>query len=425
MAKILLDYFFPITEITPTAAANTAFLKQVCLVVKPIGETPTEVITRCVSPEEVAALTANTEAEQFFDAGLSRVYILPMDDLDMEDVMSGPGIDFFTLIVSSDFSQAEIQATVAVAEVKSKKKVQDIMYTSKVTGIAGDDLTVIYVDDAEAGMETVDVTDTDITVHMKDGVSTAAQIKAAVDADVDAHPLVGLVIDVDDENRAQVDFSPALELEGGVDAVAGSEPGLKIGEFKGVVGLQSVDDEFNASWAVKARYAVFHTTTTTKAKNLCYAFGKMLSNRLNWRNQQYIEMPFADDVDTLGEAESLFDDKVSFVISDSEFSERLSLFAAGSKAIVAPYIIKNLEIDMQSAALSYISGNQPAYSLKEAALLEDELKKVIDLYISRAWITAGTISVSLEEDNFVASGAINIAEPKAMWRVFAELRETL
>ena len=41
MAKILLDYFFPITAISPTPQASTAFLKQVLAVVKPkVGVTP-------------------------------------------------------------------------------------------------------------------------------------------------------------------------------------------------------------------------------------------------------------------------------------------------------------------------------------------------------------------------------------------------
>jgi hypothetical protein len=80
---------------------------------------------------------------------------------------------------------------------------------------------------------------------------------------------------------------------------------------------------------------------------------------------------------------------------------------------------------MQSAALSYISGNQPAYSKKQAALLQDELQKVIDSYILRGWLTAGTVEITLEDESFVAAGNINISEPKALWRIFGEMRQTL
>jgi hypothetical protein len=156
-----------------------------------------------------------------------------------------------------------------------------------------------------------------------------------------------------------------------------------------------------------------------------YAFGKLLSNALAWRNQQYVTMPFADDVATLGSANTLFDDKISFVLTDDQYGNRLALIATGGKAIVAPYIVRNLQIDLQSAALSYISGNQPGYTFKQAALLEDELKKVVVGYIEQEMLENGTVEVKLEEDNFVASGYINIAEPKAMWRIFGEMRQTL
>jgi hypothetical protein len=138
-------------------------------------------------------------------------------------------------------------------------------------------------------------------------------------------------------------------------------------------------------------------------------------------------MPFDDLIDTLGEANSLFDDRISFVLADDEFGKRLGLFACGGKAIVAPYIIKNLRIDLQSAALSWISGNQPAYTIKEATLLENRLREdvIVEDYIETGLISDGTISITLEDDNFVATGDINVAEPKALWRVVSEMRQTL
>jgi hypothetical protein len=137
-------------------------------------------------------------------------------------------------------------------------------------------------------------------------------------------------------------------------------------------------------------------------------------------------MPVADDVANLGDAEALYDDRINFVMDDTEFGARLGLFVAGGKAIVAPYIKRNIQIDLQSEALSYISANQPGYTLTHAALLEDELQKVIDTsYIDTGLIEDGTVEVTLEESNFVASGNINIAEPGAMWRLFANMRATL
>jgi len=310
--NILLDYFFPITAITPTPAASTAFLKQACVVVKPKTAEPaieTGVITACTSMAAVAALTDNAEAQQLFSAGMNKVFILPMDDLDLAAALEGHESDFFTLLISSDFTK------------------------------------------------------TNVTEDLDEGA------------------------------------------------------------FKGVVGVSDADTVYLSAQAAIENRAAFFTNTTNKAKNMFFAFGKMLSNSLNWTNQQYISMPFNDGVSNLGDAESLFDDKISFVINDAEFSNRLSLFACGGKAIVAPYIVRNLEIDLQPKALSYISGNQPTYTRKAAALLEDELQKVVELYIERGWIGAGKIEVKLEQSNFVASGYINIDEPKALWRIFGEIRQ--
>lgn len=309
--NILLDYFFPITSITPTPAASTAFLKQVLVVVKPKVGATEDTITLCTSTSAIDAFTLNAEADELFSAGMNRIYVVAVDDLEgMAEVLEGHESDFFTILVNSEFSDAEIDAA---------------------------------------------------------------------------------------------DW----------------------GAFEGVIGTASTDDAKNATRAATENRVAFHTDSTVKTKNMMYAFGKLLSNSLNWRNQQYITMPYADDVSTLGDSEALFDDKISFVMNDSEFGKRLALFAAGGKAIIAPYVKKNLMIDLQSEALQFVSGNQPTYTKKNAALLEDELQKVIDGYIEDQLIEDGVIEIALEEDNFVASGSINIAEPKALWRIFGEIQQTL
>jgi hypothetical protein len=308
--NILLDYFFPITAIEPTPQASTGFLKQALFVVKPTGGAVEDTVTLVTTNAGIDAfLTTNVEGDQAFNAGMNRLYIVAVDDLtELGAIIENSNL-FFTVLISSDFSDAEVTAA---------------------------------------------------------------------------------------------DF----------------------GNFKGIVGVSSTDDAFLAAQAVLPNRAAFHATTDNKAKNMIYAFGKLLSNSLNWRNQQYISMPFADDVNTLGDANSLFDDKISFVISDSEFGVRLGLFTAAGKAITAAYVLKNLQIDMQSRGLSYISGNQPSFTRKNAALLEDELQKIVLQYIDNEWIEEGTAEVELRESNFVASADILVSEPNALWRIFGEMRQT-
>lgn len=422
--RILLDFFFPITAIEPTPEASTAFLKQVLVVAKPKSgqEGNIGTIYTCVTMTQVAARTDNTEAQQLFNAGMAKVYVLLADTLDLASALEGHESEFFTILISSDFAAADMGDVSSSAAVKASLKIQDILFTAKTAGTAGNSITINYNSGGTAGSEVVGVVSSAITVTMEDGVSTAQNIYDAIAASVPAIALVDMAIDSGDESDKQDAFGAAESLVGGTAAIVG---GLDVGAFTGVVGFSDTDDTFLDDLAVTANRCAFHTTSGNKAKNMFYAFGKLLSNALNWRNQQYITMPVADDVDTLGEATALFDDKISFVINDDEFGKRLALFAAGAKAIVAPYIKRNLEVDMQSAALSYVSGNQPAYTKKQAALLQDELQKVIDSYIELEWIEAGTVSVSLVNNNFVASGAINISEPKALWRIEGEMRQTL
>lgn len=416
MAKILLDYFFPIQAISPTPQASTAFLKQVLAVVKPkVGVTP-GTISLATSAAQVQALTDNTDVLQLFSGGLSRVYVLPVNTLDLGDILEAGGSQFYTLLVSSDFADADMQATQA-SLVKG-----NLTFLSKIAGFEGNDIEIEFLDTAVAGSEVVTVVGKKISVAMDGGGSTATQLKTAIDAKAEAAELISVSIASGQGATAQAAFA-VDNLEGGDD--------LFLGSWKGVVGVNSDDKDFLADQAVIENRVAFYDIGANGAKNMFYAFGKLLSNPTNWTNQQYITMPFAADVNTLGDANNLFDQKISFVLSDDEFGKRLGLFAAGGKAITAPYITKNLEIDLQSTALSYISGNQPAYSLKQAALLEDELQKVITGkpgnpgYIGRQWIEAGTVEIRLEQENFVASGYINISEPNAMWRIFGEIRQTL
>lgn len=309
--NVLLDYFFKINSITPSPAASTAFLKQVAVVVAPNAGGSAGALTECTSAAQVAVVTDNTEVNELFNAGMSKIHVIQAADLDLATILATHGHKFFTLLISSDFDEADFAS-------------------------------------------------------------------------------------------------------------------LDKGTWDGVIGVYSNDDTFLSAQAIIEKQCAFYGSLTNKAKNMMYAFGKLLSNSVNWANQQYITMPYDDGITALGDAEGYFDDKVSFVLTDTlQYGKRLSLFAAGGQAIAAPYIKKNLEIDLQGKALSFVSGNQPSYTIKNATLLEDELDGVIDSYISRGWIELGNVDIKLEADNFEASGYINISEPKALWRILGEIRQTL
>lgn len=418
MSKFLLDYVFPISVITPTPQASTGFLKQACLVVKPKSGQEGNVGTfyECTSMSEVSARTDNTDAQQMFNAGMSKVFILLANDLYLVDFLDTEPNSFYTLLVSSDFDKDDVIPVLA-SLVKD-----DLTFTAvDAPGSQGNLISIEFVTGGTAGMEAVTVTgtgyDKKISVSMDGGVSTATQLKAALDGSAAAAALISTAIASGQGSSAQAAFAED-QLEDGV--------GLFSDNFKGVVGVWSDDTDFLEDQAVIDNRVAFFGSSTNKGKSMAYAFGSMLSNASNWLNQQYITMPLDDGIDTLGEANSLFDSKISFALNDDEFGKKLALFAAGQRAIVAPYILKNLRIDLQSRATQWISGNQPAYNLKNAALLETRLQEdVINSYIARGLITEGTVEITLVQSNFVANGDIEVPQPKALWRVTAEMRETV
>jgi hypothetical protein len=128
--------------------------------------------------------------------------------------------------------------TEEIIEVKSAAKIQDITYTSKLEGVLGDDITIIYTDTKEDGSaEATVANDTEITVEIEDGVTTAATIKTAIEAG-DADDLVSAAVDSGDETDVQASFAEAIPLEGGVDG----EEGEGVFDYVEIGGSMYVDD---------------------------------------------------------------------------------------------------------------------------------------------------------------------------------------
>jgi hypothetical protein len=414
MSDVMLQYAFKVTAVTPTPAADVSMLKNVLLVVKPANAAPATIV-EINTASELSAVTANVEGLQLLAGGMSKFYCLPTADLDIATQINAALGDFYTIIVSSDFADEEVaEDTVGVA---AFKKIQDILFTAKAKGIAGNAIRIIYADTKADGSAAVsDVTGSVITIDIQSGVTTAATIAAAVTASGgtadDAAALVTTAVDVGDETDPQTAHSTLLT--GGVDA-----DGADYGLFDGVKAHASDDQSWCETWETDSMNIGFFTKAANGGKNMCYAFGKVLS-AATWKNQQFIEMPFSDDVVTLGQADSLFEGHTSFVLTSEEYGNRLAFFG-NARAIVAPYVLKEIEILTQGKAVTYISANQPNYSIKEAVLLEGALNTVITPYITADIITSGKTTITLVEDNFVANGEIVLAEPRALWRVVASL----
>jgi len=409
---LLLNYAFPIETIEPLAAPDIDYLRQVCAVVRPKSgqEGNIGTIYECTTMTEVAARTDNTNAQQLFNAGMTKVYILLSDELGLSDYI-GEAEDFFTLLISDDFNDADVITTQA-SLVKGS-----LTFTAVTGGVSGNEISIEFLDTGVAGSEVVTVTgtapDRKISVSMDSATSTATQLKTALDASAAAAALITTAIASGEGATAQTAFAED-NLEGG--------DGFDIGTFNGVVGIWSDDTEFLADQANMTLRTAFYGNSVNKAKNMFYAFGKLLSRR-DWKNQQYIEMPFDDGIDDDGEPENLFDDKISFVLSDEQYGNRLSLFANAGKAIIAPYIFEWFRVSIQGWGLQYIALNEPSYTIREASLLQDFLEEKAEArFVAPEIVEFLSVKISLVEDNFMANGDLVVAEPKALWRVNSVLQ---
>lgn len=407
---LLLEYAFPIETVEPLASPSAAYLNQVCVVAKPATgqEANVGTIYECLTMAAVNVRTDNTNAQQLFDAGMTKVYVLLADDLDLITPLTTAS-DFFTLLISDDFVDADILANAALTKA-------NLTFTAVIAGVAGNDISIEFLDTGTAGSEVVSVVGTVVSVSMEDGVSTATQLKAALDASEAAAELISTAIESGEGATAQAAFAED-------SLIAGAD--VLIGTWGGVVGVYSNDTDFLAAQAVITNRTAFFGSATNKAKNMFFAFGSLLSGR-DWKNQQYIEMPVNDGIDTIAEAENLFTSKISFVISSTEYGNRLSLFTNNRKAIVAPYIFEWFQLSMQGWGVQYIALNQPKYTVREASLLQDYLsEKASERFLETEIVEVITVKISLVEDNFVANGDLVISEPKALWRVSALIQQGL
>ena len=411
---LLLEYAFPIEVVEPIASPSAAYLNHVCVVAKPKSgqEGNVGTIYECLTMTEVAVRTDNTNAQQLFNAGMNKVFILLSDDLNLSAALESAS-GFFTVLVSDDFDKDDVVASQA-----SLTKAE-MTFTAVASGYDGNDISIEFLTGGTAGSEVVVVsgtgTDKKISVTIESTVSTASQIKAKLDASAAASALIATTVSGGGV-AAQAAFAED-NLEGG--------DGLTYGTFAGVIGVSSDDLDFLEDQAVITNRTAFFGNSTNKAKNMFFAFGKLLSSR-DWKNQQYIEMPFDDGIDTLAEAENLFENKISFVLSSDEYLNRLSLFTNNRKAIIAPYIFEWFKLSMQGWGVTYIALNQPKYTLREASLLQDYLQEKADQrFIASEIVEFVSVAISLVEDNFMANGDIVISEPKALWRVNAVIQQGL
>ena len=428
---LLLDYAFPIQAIEALAQPSTAYLNRVCVVAKPKTgqEANVGTIYECLSMIDVAVRTNNTNAQQLFNAGLTQVYILLANNLDLATFLATEN-RFFTILPSDDFdkdditlAQADGIATITsyaalVAGTHDTITVGDIVFTAETTVAVEGEATFQAATSNEA---TANSLATQINKHAGTKNLVIATVAGAV-----------ITIKAKDSGFAGNDIvlsyvsngSAGLTLSGITAGKLDGGSGLLVGTWNGVVGVSSDDVAFLEAQAVISKRTAFFGSSTNGAKSMFFAFGKLLSSA-TWKNQQYVEMPVNDGIDTIAEALNLYNSRISFVLNSLQYNNRLAFFANNRKAIVAPYLKELFQIMMQGWGVGYIALNQPTYTILQASLLEDYLAGEADkTFVQTNLIESVNVQISLVENNFEASGKLEIAEPKALWRLNSVLTET-
>jgi len=431
---LLLDYAFPIEAIEALAEPSTAYLNRVCVVAKPKTgqEANVGTIFQCLTMVEVLARTNNTNAQQLFNAGLNQCYVLLANDNDLDLVNSlATSNTFFTLLISDDFDKDDIIANQA----QGVFTVSDYTHFTQ-SGIDTITINGVVLTAQDGAVVAGQPTFRAATSNNATASSIASQINALSTLNnVVIATVVDNVITVKAKNSGSSgNLITAIYTNAGGTAggawsglvsgkLAGGD-GLFVGTWNGVIGVSSDNLAFLEAQAVITKRTAFFGSTTNGAKSMFYAFGKLLAGA-TWRNQQYVEMPVNDGIDTIAEAMNLYDSKISFVLNSIQYGNRLALFTNNRKAIVAPYLSELFQVMMQGWGVGYIALNQPAYTILQASLLEDYLAGEADkTFVQTNLIENISVQITLVENNFTASGNLQIAEPKALWRVNSLLTET-
>lgn len=134
-------------------------------------------------------------------------------------------LTYFAEATGPGGNDVTIAYTAHTPAVAASRTIQSLVFTAKAAGTAGNAITIAYTTGATAGSEVVGVVSSAISVQIQTGVSTATQVKAAIDGDVGAAALVSVAIVSGQGATGQTAPVSATNLQNGAAAVglAGSE----------------------------------------------------------------------------------------------------------------------------------------------------------------------------------------------------------
>lgn len=313
MAKILLDYSIPFTQVSGVGAVNLSYLKNVAVIAThKTGITGPPVINTITDITQATALTDATDLEALFSGGLNQFYLITCEDLDaVETAGILDATSHYTALISNTFDQSAISA-----------------------------------------------------------------------------------------------WTPT---------------------YSGVVSAAFDDNASATAYTAQDKYCAFlDDSGSPRSYGMYYAFAKLLSGTF-WRDQQYVEVVSSNvyAVDSLGDANNLFNSRVSFYLDDEEFGKRLGFFAAGGDGITAPYIDEEIKRILQSSGTNYLALNQPKNITASRIRLQRRLNGEIGTYIEPPYqylddTVENSITVTESNERFVVNGSLSTKVAEPIWRLRVE-----
>lgn len=151
----------------------------------------------------------------------------------------------------------------------ASKTIQSLVYSAVLPGAAGNDIAIIYTTGATAGAEVVTVTGKTISVQIDSGNSSATQVKTAIDNTPEAAALVSIAILSGQSATKQTGPVTTTYLTGGIDkggevvAVDGSAITVTIvdGESMAAEIKSAIDNDVNSAALVSVAFVDGEETT--------------------------------------------------------------------------------------------------------------------------------------------------------------------
>lgn len=363
MGKILLDYACPFSEVEPSPDVNLAYLKNVAVLVTALTVKPKTPKANPPVPYEVEVYSTEEVA-------------LHTDNTEVNALFSA-GLNKLTLIVTDTLANADALIN------------DEHYFTLGISGDFDETTATAFTPSDFAGV-----------------VYSTASTKGGAIKGMQSH----------------VSTKQALtkNLETILNKVKGTKKKDERGEFLNDYNKAASDlaNQHN-------RCVFLDTNYNTTGSH--FAFGKLLSGTY-WRDQQYIVGENSElwTVATeLGEAESLFDARVSFWLGDDEYGTRLGFFGAGGEGITYPYVKEEIKKITQSAGLKYLTLNKPRKTQSEIIRLEDNLNDAVSPYTEAPYYyldgeADNRIKLYKSQERYTVTGQMTTTIGEPIWRVKIE-----